>query len=53
MRKSGGRDGEHKGGALKQRLKGLRKRKKAQPRFQCDVVALKMRILKTKGRLDR
>jgi hypothetical protein len=33
-------------------LKGVRKRKTARPRFGCDVMALKMRLVKAEGRLD-
>jgi hypothetical protein len=46
-------DRDQKGGKLKRRLKGVRKRKKAQPRLQCDVMAFKLRLVKAKGQLDR
>ena len=40
------------GGELKKRLKGVRKRKYAQRRFGRDVLAFKMRLVKTKVQLD-
>ena len=52
MEKRDEREQGQKGGELKKRLKGVRKRKKAQPRFGCDVMAFKMRLVKTKGQLD-
>jgi hypothetical protein len=44
---------DQKGGEIKRRLRGVRKRKQAQPRFGCDVMAFKMRLVKAKGQLDR
>ncbi|MDY7076957.1 MAG: hypothetical protein SXV54_08535 [Chloroflexota bacterium] len=39
-----GEDG--KGGRLKGRLKGVRKRKRARRDFECEAVASKMRLVK-------
>jgi hypothetical protein len=50
----GGRsEQDQKGGKLKRRLKGVRKRKKAQQCKACNVMAFKMRLVQTKGLLDR
>jgi hypothetical protein len=43
---------DQKGGKLKNRLKDVRRRQKAQPRFGCDVMTFKMRLVKTKGHLE-
>jgi hypothetical protein len=40
----GERDGRRGG-----RLKGVRKRKRARREFECEVMALKMRLVKIKG----
>ena len=42
------RDGE-----LKERLRGVRKRKRARRGFECEVMALKMRLVKVKEQGDR
>jgi hypothetical protein len=41
-----------KGGELKKRLKGVRKRKKVHRHFGCDVMALKIQLVRAKGQLD-
>jgi hypothetical protein len=44
---------EKRGWRLRQRLRGVRKRKRAQRGFKCEVVALKMRLVKLEGGRDR
>ena len=45
--------GENKeGGELKGRLKGVRKRKRARRGFECEVMALKMHLVKVKEEGD-
>jgi hypothetical protein len=38
-----------RGGRRGGRLKGVRKRKRAQRGFECEVMALKMRLVKIRG----
>jgi len=42
-----------KEGRLKRRLKSVRKRKRARRDFECDVVALKMRLVEIEEHSDR
>lgn len=49
--KEGGKEDE-RGGRLKKRLRVVRKRKRAQRGFECEVVASKMRLVKTKEEND-
>ena len=41
------------GGRMGGRLKGVRKRKRARRGFECKVVALKLRLVKARGRGGR
>ncbi|MBE9508332.1 MAG: hypothetical protein IMY86_09810 [Chloroflexi bacterium] len=41
---------EKTGGRRGGRLKGVRKRKHAQREFECEVMALKLRLVKTQSR---
>ena len=38
-----------RGGRLRGRLQGVRRRKRARRGFECEVVALKMRLVRTKS----
>ena len=40
------------GGRMGGRLKGVRKRKRARRGFECQVVALKLRLVKVRGKGD-
>jgi hypothetical protein len=51
--KSDDREQAKKGGELSERLKGVRKRKKAQSHAACQGMALKRRLAKTKGQLGQ
>ena len=44
---------ESEGWAIKRRLKGVRKRKRAQKEFKCEVMALKMRLIRIGEERDR
>jgi len=44
---------DERGGRLKKRLRVVRKRKRAQRGFECEVVVSKMRLVKTKEENDR
>lgn len=46
-------EGDQKGGELKRRLKGVRKRKQAQRRLERDASAFKMRLVKTRRPIER
>lgn len=50
-RSEGERD--QKGGELKKRLKGVRKRKRAQRCLERDASAFKMRLVKARRRIER
>jgi hypothetical protein len=46
------REGKSGGGRLPGRVKGVRKRKRAQRGFECEVVAQKLRLVRIKGQSD-
>ncbi len=48
-----GTEGNEGDGRFGGRLKGVRKRKRAQRGFECEVVALKLRLVKIKERSGR
>jgi len=52
MKMKGAEENES-GGRIGGRLKGVRKRKRAQRGFECEVVALKLRLVKIKERSGR
>jgi len=47
------RKDDKKSGRLEKRLKAVRKRKRAQRGFECEVVASKMRLVKVEEENDR
>ncbi len=48
-----GMEENESGGRMGGRLKGVRKRKRSRRGFECEVVALKLRLVKVKGKGDR
>ena len=48
-----GMEENESGGRMGGRLKGVRKRKRARRGFECQVVALKLRLVKVKGKGGR
>jgi len=50
--KAEGKGENERGGRIGGRLKGVRKRKRARRGFECDVMALKLRLVKTRETSD-
>jgi len=48
-----GTEENERGGRLGGRLKGVRKRKRARHKFECEVVTFKLRLVKVKEEGDR
>ena len=53
MEKRAKNDGNEKAGALKRRLRGVRKRKRAQQRLGQEASAFKGRLVEARRRIDR
>ncbi len=51
--KVGETEEDKRGGELKRRLKGVRKRRRARCGFECAVVGRKMRLVRVKEENDR
>lgn len=53
MRKGSDSQGNEKGGQLKQRLRGVRRRKQVQERLGQEATSFRMRLVEGRGRIDR